>query len=83
MKIVNDDNNLVYDDSVVQCNIQVCSSQDQLYAFITALDLGLPHNRLSKPRPVRYWGKYSHSNPEKAVLDILHSGGKWPTLEAQ
>ncbi|MBN4063737.1 hypothetical protein JYT79_03040 [Cardiobacterium sp. AH-315-I02] len=83
MKIVNDDDNLVYDDANAQCNIQVCASQDQLYAFITALDIGMPHNRLSQPRLLQYWGKYSHSNPEKAILEILHSGGKWPTLDAQ
>lgn len=80
MKIENDAGNLVYDDSNPDCAMIISECQGELYAFVTALDIGSSASPLKKPMKARYWGKFSWSNKENAIREILHTGGKWPDL---
>lgn len=72
--------NLVFDDTLSECKCILAESQGKLYAFVQALDIGLPQSRLEKPMPIRYWGEFSHNDKEGSIKRILENGGKWPAL---
>ena len=80
MKVVNGSGNLMYDDCNPNCRIELCRSQGELFAFVTALDIGVPNNRLSKPFQKRYWGRFNWENESGSIRHILEWGGKWPML---
>jgi len=73
-------NNLTFDDNHPDCELELCRSQGQLFAFVQALDLGMKGNRHKKPIKKRYWGLFSHENKEASIQAILENGGKWPDL---
>ena len=81
MKIINDGDNLVYDSDNPLCSIEINNSQGELFAFITALDIGVEHRRLKEPQPMKYWGKFSWNDEAGSIKEILHTGGKWPRLQ--
>ncbi|EBG2148367.1 hypothetical protein FIP36_16615 [Salmonella enterica] len=64
-------NGLVYDSSNNACKCILSDSQNKIYAFIQVLD-----GSVTK----RYWGEYSHDNPEHSIEEIMKWGGKWPSL---
>lgn len=80
MIVKNEQDNLMYDESNPLCSIQICASQGDIFAFVVALDIGLPHCRLSKPGQKRYWGKYNWNDKAGSIKQILADGGQWPTL---
>lgn len=71
------DTRQLYDDSDPLCKCILSQANGGLYAFIQAIDTGMD----GKDRhAVRYWGPFSHDNPEGSVRKILAYGGKWPDL---
>lgn len=70
-------NRLVYDSDNKECYLEVIQSQAMLIAFVQCLDIG--DDGISKGVR-RYWGLYSHENPEESISLILKVGGKWPKL---
>ncbi|MAW08346.1 MAG: hypothetical protein CME61_08740 [Halobacteriovoraceae bacterium] len=80
MKITDDSDCLLFDDQHPKCNLIVAETQGQLFAFVTCLDLGLPHNRLTAPHQKRYWGKFDWAQQEASIREIMHNGSKWPEL---
>ncbi|TQV85222.1 hypothetical protein FKG94_03260 [Exilibacterium tricleocarpae] len=81
MVIVNNHDNLVFDECSPDCHLQVEQSQGQLFAFVQCVDASLQEHRSGKNRGTkRYWGKFDWSTKEESIRAILHYGGKWPTL---
>ena len=80
MKITNDCENLVYDDDNPLCSMNLSSCQSKLFAFITCLDVGMPHCRHKTPEQKQYWGLFSWEDKEASIKAILATGGKWPEL---
>lgn len=80
MKVANDMGTLVYDSEHPLCSMKLCNSQGQLYAFLTVLDMGMPHCPLNPPHQKRYWGRFSWEDEVGSIAAILHNGGKWPQL---
>ncbi len=68
--------NLLYDNTDPRYKYHLAESQGQIYAFIQALDMGMPE----KPLVTRYWGSYSDDTAEQSIRDILSKGRKWPIL---
>lgn len=81
MKVMNDLNNMVFDDQDSRCFLRVHHCQGQKFAFVVCLDLGWPDCRLQEPIPKRYWGKFSWDNKEASIKQIMHSGAKWDDLQ--
>lgn len=81
MKILNDIGNLLYDSENPLCGLKITSSQGNLFAFVTCLDIGGIDREPEKCDQRQYWGEYSHSDPEGAIKEILHTGGKWSKFE--
>lgn len=73
-------NGLVYDDDDPRCHLEFSQSQGQHYAFIVALDHGMPGTPLKTPEPKRYWGRFCPHQPEESIKVILQYGGDWPQL---
>lgn len=81
MKVENHNGSLIYDPEHPQCTMVVSSTQGQLFAFITVLDVGMPHARLSTPHQKRYWGAFSWEDQAGSIREIMNNGGKWPVLD--
>ncbi|MEY0164799.1 hypothetical protein AB7W12_22765 [Providencia rettgeri] len=70
---------LIFDPKDSKCNCKIEMSQGELFAFIVCYQY---HGGGSKTKEYKkYWGRYSHNNPEKSILEIMESGGKWPDLQ--
>ncbi|WP_067585243.1 hypothetical protein [Endozoicomonas ascidiicola] len=80
MKIVNDQNNMIFDDQDSRCFMRVIRCQGQNFAFLVCLDLGWPDCRLKQPIPKRYWGNFSWDEKESSIKEIMHNGAKWDDL---
>lgn len=78
MRVENSVGNYVYDDTHHLCAMELCRSQGKNYAFVTAIDVGMPETPLPEPKIKRYWGLYDPDKPEVSVQLILDWGGKWP-----
>ncbi len=73
-------NNLVYDSEKKDCYLEVVQAQSMLFAFVQCLDVGFDGTLKAVKR---YWGSYSHEEPEKSIELILKFGGKWPKLPSE
>lgn len=80
MQITNSEGNAVFDSSDSRCGLWLAQSGRELYAFIQVLDIGGAGCRHPEPFQKRYWGPYSHDNPESSIRWIMDRGGKWPDL---
>jgi hypothetical protein len=78
--VTNEMGNIVFDSNREECFYHLSQTQGGWYAFVQALDIGMPHARLTKPMKVRYWGTFNTNNKAESILDILHYGNKWPDL---
>lgn len=74
---VETDTNLVFDEHDDDCRLLLSSAQGKLYAFVQCLDTGMNGNARYT---ARYWGEYTHDDPEGSIRRILRDGGKWPRL---
>lgn len=68
---------LVYDEADPKCLCHLSTSQGKTFGFVQALDTGFDGQQ---QHFARYWGEYSHDDPEGSIHRILSSGGKWPQL---
>ncbi|MCG7871829.1 MAG: hypothetical protein JAZ11_06965 [Candidatus Thiodiazotropha lotti] len=74
------ENNMRFDDDDPNCRLLIYPSEGKSFAFVQAIDLGMPHARHTEPLVRRYWGCWDYSNPVGSVQTILMNGGKWPDL---
>lgn len=77
-----ENNNLVYDDDLEDCFVEVERTQGFSIAFVQLLDIGPVGNRFKTAMLKRYWGLWDSKNTQQSMLDIIKDGGKWPDLEA-
>lgn len=70
-------NQMLYDDHDPRCKLILSMSNGQLYAFVQCIDRGMD---LEDQHLARYWGAFTHADPESSVREILAYGGKWPAL---
>ncbi|MDC8802797.1 hypothetical protein PRZ61_04970 [Halomonas pacifica] len=70
-------NQLLYDAQDPMCKYILSASAGKLYAFVQCIDRGMD---LKARYRARYWGEYSHDDPEGSIRHILAHGGKWPGL---
>ena len=80
MKIMNDQDTLMFDDQDSRCFFHAQSCQGQTFAFIVCLDIGPKNMRFVQPYQKYYWGKLDWDNKEKSIQNILHTGAKWDFL---
>jgi len=73
-------NNLLFDEDNEDCILMTSYTQGHRFAFIQALDLGMPSSRLNPPHKARYWGVWDESDRKGSALRILQSGAQWPKL---
>ncbi|WP_253447951.1 hypothetical protein [Halomonas sp. Y3] len=70
-------NQLLYDPRDPTCFYILSESAGRLYAFVQCIDRGMD---LKAHYRARYWGEYSHDDPDGSIRLILTQGGKWPGL---
>ena len=75
MKVMS--NQMVYDDTDPLCKCILSQADGKLYAFIQCIDTGMDGQARY---PARYWGTFSHDDPEGSIKRIMAYGGKWPQL---
>ena len=81
MIIVNDLNNLVFDDHSQLCRLEVAETQGQLFAFVRCVDASLDDYQSGKNKGTKeYWGHFTWDNQESCIKQIMKNGGKWPIL---
>lgn len=71
-------NGMIYDEAIRDCQCQLATTQNELFAFIQCLDLGMDGQET--PIKKRYWGRYDHDDKEESIRAIMQNGGKWPLL---
>ncbi|OQX33922.1 MAG: hypothetical protein B0D91_13345 [Oceanospirillales bacterium LUC14_002_19_P2] len=81
MIVVNDGNNLVFDDNSADCLLHVAQSQGQLFAFIQCIDASLEKYQAGNYRLTkRYWGQFAWNDQEHCIREIMRNGGKWQNV---
>ncbi len=81
MIIVNDLNNLVFDDQSDLCHLQVEETQGHLCAFVRCVDASLEEHQVGKNKGLKYyWGHFNWEDQEGCIKQIMKNGGKWPRL---
>lgn len=82
MKVLNEGENLMFDDQDSRCFMKIQSCQGKLFAFLICLDLGWPDCRLSKPHLKLYWGRFSWEDQEGSIREIMETGAKWNDIRS-